>query len=138
MLDWTAKLLGLPDGWHGHIEDTASTGTMAAMIAARETTGRNEVVCSEHTHSAVEKGARMLGMDLRKVATDDEFRLRVDELGDLGRAAAGGGHGGHDGQRLGRSGAGDRRRVRGRGDVAARRRRLRRQRHGVPRVPLGL
>jgi len=35
VLDWTAKLLGLPDGWHGHIEDTASTGTMAAMIAAR-------------------------------------------------------------------------------------------------------
>ena len=26
VLDWTAKLLGLPDGWHGHIEDTASTG----------------------------------------------------------------------------------------------------------------
>ena len=87
VLDWTAKLLGLPDGWHGHIEDTASTGTMAAMIAARETTGRNEVVCSEHTHSAVEKGARMLGMELRKVATDDAFRLRVDALGDLNRTA---------------------------------------------------
>ena len=68
MLDWTAELLGLPGGWHGHIEDTASTGTMAAMIAARETTGRNEVVCSEHTHSAVAKAARMLGMRLREVA----------------------------------------------------------------------
>ncbi len=87
VLDWTAKLLDLPDGWHGHIEDTASTGTMAAMIAARETTGRNEVVCSEHTHSAVEKGARMLGMELRKVATDDAFRLRVDALGDLSPTA---------------------------------------------------
>jgi aromatic-L-amino-acid decarboxylase len=60
---------------------------MAAMIAARETTGRNEVVCSEHTHSAVEKGARMLGMELRKVATDDAFRLRVDALGDLSPTA---------------------------------------------------
>ncbi len=87
VLDWTAKLLGLPDGWHGHIEDTASTGTMAAMIAARETTGRNEVVCSEQTHSAVEKGARMLGMELRKVATDDAFRLCVDALGDLSQTA---------------------------------------------------
>jgi aromatic-L-amino-acid/L-tryptophan decarboxylase len=87
VLDWTAKLLGLPDGWHGHIEDTASTGTMAAMIAARETTGRNEVVCSEHTHSAVAKGARMLGMRLRELGTDDQFRLRVDELGDLSQAA---------------------------------------------------
>ncbi len=87
VLDWTARLLGLPEGWHGHIEDTASTGTMAAMIAARETTGRNEVVCSEHTHSAVEKGARMIGMTLRKVPTDSEFRLRVDELGDLSQTA---------------------------------------------------
>jgi aromatic-L-amino-acid decarboxylase len=87
VLEWTAQLLGLPTGWHGHIEDTASTGTMAAMIAARETTGRNEVVCSEHTHSAVEKGARMLGMTLRKVGSDGEFRLRVEELGDLSQAA---------------------------------------------------
>ncbi|MFL5862039.1 MAG: pyridoxal phosphate-dependent decarboxylase family protein [Solirubrobacteraceae bacterium] len=87
VLDWTAQLLGLPPGWHGHIEDTASTGTLAAMIAARETTGRNEVVCSEHTHSAVEKGARMLGMTLRKVGADPEFRLRVDELGDLSQTA---------------------------------------------------
>jgi aromatic-L-amino-acid/L-tryptophan decarboxylase len=87
VLDWTAQLLGLPAGWHGHIEDTASTATMAAMIAARETTGRNVVVCSEHTHSAVEKGARMLGMTMRKVASDSEFRLRAEELGDLGDAA---------------------------------------------------
>ena len=29
VLDWTAELLGLPDGWHGHIEDTASTRTLA-------------------------------------------------------------------------------------------------------------
>ncbi len=87
VLDWTAKLLGLPDDWHGHIEDTASTSTLTAMIAAREATGRNEVVCSEHTHSAVEKGARMLGMRLRKLGTDSQFRLRVDELGDLRDAA---------------------------------------------------
>jgi aromatic-L-amino-acid decarboxylase len=87
VLDWTAKLLGLPEGWHGHIEDTASTSTLAAIIAAREATGRAEIVCSEHTHSAVDKAARMLGMRLRKVATDAEFRLRVDELGDLGAAA---------------------------------------------------
>src|SRR5437763_3080054 len=35
VLDWTAQLLGLPSGWHGHIEDTASTSTLAAIIAAR-------------------------------------------------------------------------------------------------------
>jgi aromatic-L-amino-acid decarboxylase len=84
--DWVAQLLGLPDGWHGHIEDAASTSTMAAMIAARHTTGRNVVVCSEHAHSAADKGARMLGMELRKVPADERFRMRPDAM-DLTDAA---------------------------------------------------
>jgi aromatic-L-amino-acid/L-tryptophan decarboxylase len=78
--DWVAHLLGLPTGWHGHIEDTASTSTLAALIAARHATGRNVVVCSEHAHSAADKAARMLGMELRKVASDDAFRMRADAL----------------------------------------------------------
>jgi aromatic-L-amino-acid/L-tryptophan decarboxylase len=85
--EWVAQLLGLPDGWHGHIEDTASTSTLAALIAARHTTGRNVVVCSEHAHSAVDKAARMLGMELRKVPSDEAFRMRADVL-DLDDAAA--------------------------------------------------
>jgi aromatic-L-amino-acid decarboxylase len=87
VLDWSAQLLGLPTGWHGHIEDTASTATLAAFVAAREATGRREIVCSEQTHSSVDKAARMLGMSLRKVPVDAEFRLRVDELGNLDDAA---------------------------------------------------
>jgi aromatic-L-amino-acid/L-tryptophan decarboxylase len=78
--DWVAQLIGLPAGWHGHIEDTASTSTLAALIAARHTTGRNVVVCSEHAHSAADKAARMLGMELRKVPADDAFRMRADAL----------------------------------------------------------
>ena len=79
--DWVRQLLGLPDGWHGHIEDTASTSTLAAFVAARHVTGRNVVVCSEHAHSSVEKDARMLGMELRKVPVDGELRMRVDGYG---------------------------------------------------------
>src|SRR5262249_10824125 len=86
-LDWAAQLLGLPPGWHGHIEDTASTSTLAALIAAREATGGRVVVCSEHAHSSVDKAAQMLGLELRKVPADDAFRLRVDAL-DLSGAAA--------------------------------------------------
>ncbi len=88
VLDWVADLLGLPAGWHGHIEDTASTSTLAALIAAREATGRDTVVCSEQAHSSVGKGARMLGMRLQTVPCDEQFRLRPGELGDLGGAAA--------------------------------------------------
>jgi aromatic-L-amino-acid/L-tryptophan decarboxylase len=87
VLDWAAQLLALPAGWHGHIEDTASTSTLAALIAARRVTGRNVVVCSEHAHSAADKAARMLSMELRKVPADAEFRLRP-ELLELDDAAA--------------------------------------------------
>jgi aromatic-L-amino-acid decarboxylase len=77
-VDWVRRLLGLPDGWHGHIEDTASTSTLAALIAARHVTGRNVVVCSEHAHSSVEKAARMLDLELRKVETDGDQRMHAD------------------------------------------------------------
>ncbi len=88
VLDWAAELLGLPSGWHGHIEDTASISTLAALIAAREATGRSVVVCSEQAHSSVAKATRMLGLDLRTVPTDGSFRMRVDGLGDLSTVAA--------------------------------------------------
>ncbi|MFN2627379.1 MAG: aspartate aminotransferase family protein [Gaiellaceae bacterium] len=86
-MDWLAQLLGLPGGWHGHIEDSASTSTLAAMIVARHVTGREVVVCSEHAHSSVEKSARMLGMELRRGPVDRDFRLLIDEV-ELGDAAA--------------------------------------------------
>jgi aromatic-L-amino-acid decarboxylase len=82
VVDWLAQLLGLPDGWHGHIEDTASTSTLAALAAGRESTGRPVVVCSEHSHSAVDKAAKLLDMEVRKVAADAAFRMRPDLLED--------------------------------------------------------
>ena len=86
-LDWTAQLLGLPDGWHGHIEDTASTSTIAALAAAREQTGRRVVVCSTEAHSSVERAARLLGLETRHVPVDEEFRMRPEAV-DLTDAAA--------------------------------------------------
>ncbi|TMK66512.1 MAG: aminotransferase class V-fold PLP-dependent enzyme [Actinobacteria bacterium] len=80
VLDWVAQLVGLPRAWHGHIEDTASTSTLAALIVARHVTGREVVVCSEHAHSSVDKAARMLGMELRKATVDEQFRMRPDAL----------------------------------------------------------
>lgn len=80
-LDWLAQLLGLPDGLHGHIEDTASTSTLVALAAARHAhPGRRVVLCSEHAHSSVDKAANLLELELRKVAADDDFRLRPELL----------------------------------------------------------
>ena len=79
-LDWLAQLLGLPEGLHGHIEDTASTSTLAALTAARHLRPEGTVICSEHAHSSMDKAARLLGVPIRKVPSDDEFRMRPDAL----------------------------------------------------------
>ncbi len=88
VLGWLAQLLGLPSGWHGHIEDTASTSTLAALAAARTVRpDARVVVCSEHAHSSVDKAARLLELEVRKVPVDAAYRLRPDEL-DLDGACA--------------------------------------------------
>jgi aromatic-L-amino-acid/L-tryptophan decarboxylase len=80
-LDWLAQLLGLPAALHGHIEDTASTGVLSALAVARALRpGRRVVLCSEHAHSAADKAARLLELELRKVPVDGEFRMRPELL----------------------------------------------------------
>jgi aromatic-L-amino-acid/L-tryptophan decarboxylase len=80
VLDWVAQLMGLPEGLHGHIEDTASVSTLVALAAARELRPGGIVLSSDQAHSSVEKAARILGLEARKVAVDDQFRMRSDAL----------------------------------------------------------
>jgi aromatic-L-amino-acid decarboxylase len=78
---WLGQLLGLPSEWHGHIEDTASIATLSALAAARAALpDRRVVVCSEHTHSSIDKAARVLEVELRRVPVDDAYRMRADLL----------------------------------------------------------
>lgn len=87
-LDWLRQLLGLPGDLVGHIEDTASTSTIAALAAARAASpDRRVVVASEHAHSSVDKACRLLELQLRKVPGDDVHALRLDRL-DLDDACA--------------------------------------------------
>jgi aromatic-L-amino-acid decarboxylase len=78
VLDWLAQLLGLPRGWHGHIEDTASTSTVAALAAARTLRPGGAVYASEQANFSVEKSARLVGLEFRAVEVDDQFRMRTD------------------------------------------------------------
>ncbi len=78
VLDWLAQLLGLPAGLHGHIEDTASTSTLAALAAARTIRPGGVVYASEQAHFSVEKAARILGLEYRTVPVDAEFRMIPD------------------------------------------------------------
>jgi aromatic-L-amino-acid/L-tryptophan decarboxylase len=78
VMDWLAQLLGLPRGWHGHIEDTASTATLAALAAARGLRPGGVVYASEQANFSVEKAARLVGLEFRAVGVDAEFRMRAD------------------------------------------------------------
>jgi aromatic-L-amino-acid/L-tryptophan decarboxylase len=85
---WLGGLFGLPAEWHGQLEGTASLSTLCALAAAREAApGRRVVVCSEHAHSSVERAARLLALETRKVPAGADFQLRPDLL-DLDGACA--------------------------------------------------
>lgn len=98
-LDWLRQLLGLPHPMFGVINDTASTGILYALAAAREAIpnlyirqkgmgGRSNMprlrlYCSQEAHSAADKAAIVLGIGqegLRKIGTDSLFRMDVAEL----------------------------------------------------------
>jgi aromatic-L-amino-acid/L-tryptophan decarboxylase len=94
--DWLRQWLGLPDRFIGHIEDTASVSTLAALAGARHraTKGRVRdeglgalptlrVYCSKEAHSSVQRAVILLGMGLsncRTIEVDDEFRMRPEAL----------------------------------------------------------
>jgi aromatic-L-amino-acid decarboxylase len=89
-LDWLRQLMGLPAGFHGTIQDTASISTLVAIAAAREAAGlgvredgmsglpRLRVYASEEVHSSIDKAGITLGIGrsgTRKIPTDAEFRM---------------------------------------------------------------
>jgi len=95
-LGWFRDWMGVPSDWFGMVFDTASTGSMHAIAAARQaadpesrTRGTSPglvVYTSEQAHSSIEKGAIAVGIGqnfVRKVPVDDAFRLRPEALGSL-------------------------------------------------------
>jgi aromatic-L-amino-acid decarboxylase len=79
-VDWLRQLVGLPEGLYGHIEDTASNATIAALAAARELRPGGTVLASEQANFSVEKAARLVGLPFRALPVDEAFRLRPDAV----------------------------------------------------------
>jgi aromatic-L-amino-acid decarboxylase len=100
MMDWLVELLGLPERFSsrgeggGVIEDSGSSSTLCALVAARErATGltTNHKGCdgslvaygSTQTHSHLEKDIRVAGIgsdNLRSVDVDETYAMRADLL----------------------------------------------------------
>jgi len=104
-MTWLARMLDLPGGFTGVIQDTASTATLVALISARERASGYaaerlglrdapplRVYASEEAHSSVAKGVRLAGFGnaaLRSIPVDRRFAMRPEALaGAMARDAA--------------------------------------------------
>jgi len=98
--DWMRQMLGLSAAWQGVIQDTASTGTLIALVCARERTTNFSLVrgglqaepqpltvyVSAQSHSSVEKAALLAGFgreNVRVVPHDAAYAMRADALEQL-------------------------------------------------------
>jgi aromatic-L-amino-acid decarboxylase len=100
VLDWLVGMLGLPEKFlstntgGGVIQDTASSASLCALLAARERAtnfasnrrgadGKLVAYTSTQAHSSIEKDVRIAGMgldNLRLIGVDDDFAMRPDLL----------------------------------------------------------
>ena len=102
VLDWLVHALALPEKFHstssggGVIQDTASSASLCAILAARERATNFQSNCtgvpgklvaytSSQAHSSIEKAIQIAGIgrdNLRLVEVDDSFAMRPDALAD--------------------------------------------------------
>lgn len=96
MVDWVRSFVGLPETFTGVIQDTASSSTFVALLAARhraipgarreglqESAGPARVYGSTLTHSSLDKAVIAAGLghdNLVRIPVDDAGGLRPDEL----------------------------------------------------------
>ena len=75
MVDWLKHALGLPDGFQGVIQDSASSATLSAVLAMRERAtsnrgnrhglsglGQLRVYCSDQVHSSIDRACWVAGI----------------------------------------------------------------------------
>jgi aromatic-L-amino-acid decarboxylase len=100
VLDWLVPALGLPEKFlststgGGVIQDTASSATLCAVLAARERAtnfasnregcrGKLVAYTSSQAHSSVEKAVKIAGIgreNLRLIEVDERFAMKPDTL----------------------------------------------------------
>ncbi len=99
VMDWLGELISLPEGFHGVIQDTASTTTLCALVCAREKAtsfavnaagpaglagaGPLRIYTSREAHSSVLKGAKIAGFGAENVVQVDIDAERAMDPVDL-------------------------------------------------------
>jgi len=86
-IDWVRQILGFNAEAGGLFVSGGSMANLAAIAAARQakdcSSGRLRIYASSETHFSVAKAAALLGIgreNVRHVAVDEHFRIRVDDL----------------------------------------------------------
>ena len=97
VMEWLRRMLALPEGFTGVIQDTSSTATLVALLSARERATRHAsgirglavagpplaVYASTEAHSSVPKGVKLAGYGLdmlRSVPVDEAYAMRPGAL----------------------------------------------------------
>jgi aromatic-L-amino-acid/L-tryptophan decarboxylase len=93
VMGWLRDMLGLPEAFTGVIQDTASTGTLVALLSAREKAtgfswgldgpaseeaGRLVVYASTEAHSSIDKAVKLSGIglsNLRRIPVREDFSM---------------------------------------------------------------
>jgi len=85
---WLADILGYPEGARGILTTGGSLATFSAVVAARrdrlpENFLSGMLYTSDQGHHAIEKAALLAGFpaaNVRRIASDERFRIRLDAL----------------------------------------------------------
>jgi aromatic-L-amino-acid/L-tryptophan decarboxylase len=86
-IDWIRQILGFNAEAGGLFVSGGSMANLAAIAAARQgkdhSSGRLRMYASSETHFSIAKAAALLGIgreNVREIAVDERFRIRVDDL----------------------------------------------------------
>ncbi|MGH2874415.1 MAG: pyridoxal phosphate-dependent decarboxylase family protein [Solirubrobacteraceae bacterium] len=78
VIEWLAKMLGLPAGTEGILVSGGSLANMTALAAARSERGPGVAYLSDQTHASIRRGLEVLGFatdEIHTLATDERLRL---------------------------------------------------------------
>ncbi len=97
MVDWLRQALGLPDGYTGVIQDSASSATLSAVLTMRERAtgytgnrdglsakGNLRIYCSDQVHSSIDRACWVAGIGQENLVklptTGPRYALDADAL----------------------------------------------------------